>query len=594
MAENKPNNFQDIHIEDYLVEYENKQITAESFLFDYNREKQSLNGPWNYAVDQYDTCLRQKWFNEYYKDSQGLTLPVDFSFDEWPTMPLPCCWNTFAPEYLLYEGVMVFSKKFDYEKSLHHGKRVFLKIGAINYTSRLFLNKNYLGVHRGGSTPFYIEITQFLQNENRLIIVADSTRRPEQVPTENTDWFNYGGVYRDIELIFVPETFIQNFNVSLKKDNTFKNIHAKINLSAKIDGTALLSISELNVKQDIAIKNGCGELDFTINNLKLWDIENPKLYTVELSFGEDKISDEIGFRQIHVEGKQIFLNGKPIFLKGISCHEESVPNGKALTDEERIQNISIAKEMGCNFMRLAHYPHHENTARLADKMGLLLWEEVPVYWAIKFNRNATYNDAENQLKELLLRDMNRASVIIWSVGNENLDSDDRLNFMSRLAQTAHQMDNSRLVSAACLVDQENNRIADRLAQYLDVIGINEYYGWYNPDFNRLPQMLNNSNPDKPVIITEFGADAMPELHGDSTEKGNEEFQEWVYQKQTETLNEISYVQGMTPWILYDFRCPRRTSSIQKYYNRKGLLSPDKTHRKKAFHILQNYYLSKNE
>lgn len=589
----KPNNFQDIHVENYLADYESKPITADTFMFDYSRKRISLNGNWNYAIDQYDTCLRQKWFNENYYDAHGNSLPVDFSFDQWPFMNLPCSWNTIAPEFLLYEGTMVFTRKFNFDLSKISGKKVFLKIGAVNYTARLFLNKSYIGMHRGGSTPFYIDITNSLKDENRIIIVADSTRRPEQVPTENTDWFNYGGIYRDIELIIVPEVFIKNFSINLKKDDSFKNIQIKVELSDTVNGNTTVKIPELNISQNIQIRNGFGEVTFPAENLTLWNTENPKLYKVELSFGQDFIYDEIGFRQISVSNRKILLNGKPVFLKGISCHEESVLNGKALTDDERIQNIKLAKELGCNFMRLAHYPHHENSARLADKLGILLWEEVPVYWAIKFNREATYKDAENQLKELILRDMNRASVIVWSVGNENADTDARLNFMANLAKKAHELDSNRMVSAACLVDQVNNKIADRLTKYLDIIGINEYYGWYNPDFNRLPQMLNNSNPEKPVIITEFGADALPEFHGNPTEKGNEEYQEWVYQKQTETLSQISYVQGMTPWIMYDFRCPRRTAAIQKYYNRKGLLSPDKNYRKKAFYVLQKYYQSLN-
>lgn len=592
MAKNKANNFQDIHVEDYLAEYECNFITSKTLMYDYNRHKQSLNGEWNFAVDQYDTCLRQKWFLEYYKDSQGFSLPVDFSFDTWPLINLPCSWNTIAPEFSIYDGPMVFTKCFNFSKEEHQNQKVFLKIGAVNYTARIFINKKYLGIHRGGSTPFYIDITDVILPENRIIIVADNTRRPEQVPTENTDWFNYGGVYRDVELIFTPEVFIKNFNVSLVKDNKFKNIQAKVELSEPVDGIACLKIDELGVEKQIQISGGKGSLIFEKENLELWSPENPKLYKVQIGYKNDELFDEIGFRQISVENQKIILNGTQIFLKGISCHEESVENGKALTDEERIENIKIAKELGCNFMRLAHYPHHENAARIADKLGLLLWEEVPVYWAIKFNRPATYMDAENQLKELILRDQNRASVIIWSVGNENADTDDRLAFMSNLAKTAHKLDSTRLVSAACLVDQINNKIADRLTDFLDVIGINEYYGWYNPDFEKLPQMLNNSAPDKPVIITEFGADALPELHGSETEKGNEEYQEWVYKKQTETLEKINFIQGMTPWILYDFRCPRRSSSIQKYYNRKGLLSPDKKYRKKAFYILQNFYKCK--
>lgn len=592
MSEKKPNNFQDIHVEDYLSPYRTPVITSESFINDYGRNKQSLNGEWNYAVDQYDTCLRQKWFTENYKDAKDYSLPVDFSFDQWPVMKIPSSWNTVAPEYLLYEGPMVFTRCFAYNKKQHGDTKVFLKIGAVNYTARLFLNKEYLGLHRGGSTPFYVDVTNLLQNNNRLIIVADSTRRPEQVPTENTDWFNYGGVYRDVELIFVPELFIKTYQISLLPDNSYNKIQIQIQLSTPVETQVEISIPQLGITNKIQVKKGKASAIIPVENLELWSPENPKLYEVTISTPTDSVSDKIGFRQISVNNRQLYLNGKPIFLKGISYHEESVANGKALTDDERIQNIKIAKDMGCNFMRLAHYPHHENSARIADELGILLWEEIPVYWAIKFNHAATYEDAENQLKELIMRDSNRASVIIWSVGNENLDTDERLEFMSNLAKTAHFMDNTRLVSAACLVDQVNNKIADRLTQHLDVIGINEYYGWYNPDFERLPQMLKNSNPEKPVIITEFGADALPELHGDPTQKGNEEYQEWVYQKQTETLSKIDYVQGMTPWIMYDFRCPRRTAAIQKYYNRKGLLSPDKTYRKKAFYVLQDFYNKK--
>ena len=161
--------------------------------------------------------------------------------------------------------------------------------------------------------------------------------------------------------------------------------------------------------------------------------------------------------------------------------------------------------------------------------------------------------------------------------------------MSRLAEYAHAADPSRLVSAACLVDARENRIADRLTDHLDVIGINEYCGWYTPDFSKLPELMANSDPAKPVVITEFGADAMHGNTGPGDCKGTEEYQARVYELQMETLLKIDYIRGISPWILYDFRCPRRTSSIQKYYNRKGLLDETKTYRKPAFFVLQKYY-----
>ncbi len=576
----------DIHLEDYAGEYETPKATYRDLVFTGGRDAVSLNGPWHYAVDQYDTCLRQKWFLERYTDSRGNTLPVDYSFDEWETMDLPACWNTFSERYLLYEGPMVFTRTFSF-LPVSSG-RVFLRIGAASMLCRVFLNGHYIGMHRGASTPFCFDVTDFLKEENRIILCADSTRRPEQVPTENTDWFNYGGIFRDISLIRVPDLFVRSFRLFLVPDGCFDKLVLTASVSGCADASATLEIPALGIRENLPVQ--AGRVDAVIPAApELWSPDRPLLYDVSLRVGEDTVSDRVGFREIRVSGREILLNGRPVWLKGISAHEESVANGRALTDAERIENIRLAKELGCNFMRVAHYPHHENMSRLADELGVMLWEEIPVYWAIRFDRPETYEDAHNQLAELIERDYNRASVVIWSVGNENADTDSRFSFMKKLADYAHSADPSRLVSAACLVDARENRIADRLADALDVIGINEYCGWYTPEFSRLPELMENSNPSKPVIITEFGADAMRGNTGSPDCKGTEEYQARVYEMQMETLLKIDYVKGISPWILYDFRCPRRTSSIQRYYNRKGLLDETKTYRKPAFYVLKKYY-----
>ncbi len=574
-------------MEQYEREYYEKLTTADNMIYDRFREKESLNGLWKYAVDQYDTCIRQKWNEEVYYDAGGNTLPVDFSFDEWETMELPCSWNTVDRMYKIYDGSMVFTRKFIYSRE-NEGERVILRIGAANYLCRVFLNRQYIGMHRGGSTPCCFDITEYLQHDNRIILQVDSTRRNEQVPTANTDWFNYGGVYRDIDLIRVPAVHVRDFRVALEPDGTFHNIRARVDMSRPVSGEAVLTISELGIKQTFQVANGSGEILFEAAP-ELWSPENPRLYDVELSCCGDEVRDRVGFREIRVDGMDIVLNGKPVFLRGISCHEDSVEHGKALTDEERLENIRAAKELGCNFMRVAHYPHSERMAQLADEMGLLLWEEIPVYWDIHFSSEDTYSDAENQLTELIKRDYNRASVIVWSVGNENPDTDERLKFMGGLAQRAHSLDSTRLVSAACLVNTQKNAIEDRLEQYLDVIGLNEYCGWYTAEWSMLPELFRNSDPKKPVIITEFGADALPGHRGTITDKGTEDCQAYVYKKQIENIRCNSYIRGMTPWILHDFRCPRRTSWLQNYYNTKGLLSADKKHKKLAFYVLQAFY-----
>lgn len=586
--EKEAQNYQDeLHKTDYGAIYEEKAVGVEQMIFEGGRRKEALDGDWSYGIDQYDTCLRAKWYEEQYYDGEGRPYPVDFSFEEWPKMRIPCCWNTMREDLKLYEGSIVYTRKFYYEAQKE--ERVFLKIGAASYVCRVFLNGKYVGMHRGASTPFYLELTDYLEFNNRIILTCDNTRRFDQVPMENTDWFNYGGIYRSIELIRVPKVFVKNFQIGLaQEDTSYGQIFASVKLSESVDGTAFLKIPALGVAVDIPVKDGHGEKTFEAVP-ELWTPETPVCYEVTLEFGEDCVSDEVGFRSISVSGNTIYLNGKPIFLKGISCHEESVANGKALTEEERMENMKLAKELGCNYMRLAHYPHHENMAKLADRLGILLWEEIPVYWAIAFDNQRTYEDAKNQLLELIERDQNRASVIIWSVGNENADTDARLKFMSALADAARSKDNTRLISAACLVDHEKNVICDRLLDSLDVIGINEYCGWYEPDFRKLPELLHNSNPKKPVIITEFGADAKAGQRGSISDKGSEDCQAEIYRKQVETLRSIPYVKGMTPWILYDFRCPRRVSVLQNYYNLKGLCSADKTYKKMAFYVLQDFY-----
>lgn len=587
MADVTFKNLNGIHVEDYLAPYMEAKTLADNMIFDAGRKKESLNGLWHYCIDQYDTCLRGKWYKEEKFDPKGNSLPLDYSFDEWPTIKLPSCWNTVDDRFLLYEGSMCFTRKFEYLPQTDEEKLI-VKIGAANYQCFVFVNGEYAGMHRGGSTPAYFDITQMTDRFNRIVIVVDSKRRANQVPMDNTDWFNYGGVYRDIELIRLPHNYIKDFRIALNPNGCFNELFGKIVLSESEETECVIEIPELNICRHIVVSGGSTEFTFEANP-KLWSPDNPYLYEVKLSTATDNVSDMVGFREISVQGTDILLNGHKIYLKGVSCHEDSVQNGKGLSEEERIENIRLAKEMNCNFMRLAHYPHSEAMAKVADKLGIMLWEEVPVYWAIQFENADTYADAENQLTELIRRDYNRASVIIWSVGNENLDTDSRFIFMNSLVEVCHTMDKTRMVSAACLVNEEKNKIEDRLENVLDIIGLNEYLGWYNPDFDRLPELFRNSNPTKPVIITEFGADCYSGHHGTFADKGTEECMEYIYEKQVDIIGSISYIKGVTPWILHDFRCPRRTTPIQDYYNRKGLLDETKTYRKPAFYVMQKFY-----
>jgi beta-glucuronidase len=586
--ETKSGNYQaDIHNTDYENEYLEPRLDAAGLINITGRETESLNGKWNFAADWYDTCRRARWFQDERYDSAGAEKPVDWDWEGWERLTVPATWNTEKPELFYFEGSGVYTRTFRYIPK-DKGERLFLRFEGVSYRCSVFLNGVHAGSHDGASTPFNVDISGMVAAENRLVIVADARRSPVRVPMENTDWFNYGGIYRDVYLIRVPKVFIKDWFIRLLPDGSFANIQADVTISANESGRAALEIPELNVKREITLENGKGSVSFGAKP-ELWSPENPKLYEAVLTYNGDTVRDKIGFREIRTNGNEIFLNGKKIFLKGISVHEDHVTLGKTTTDEVIRAAIRDLKELDGNYLRLAHYPHSRRFAEIACEEGVLLWEEIPVYWAIAFDNPAVYRDAENQLTELILRDRNRAAVIIWSVGNENADTDSRLAFMSKLAQKAKTLDDSRLVSAACLINHEKLIIEDRLADSLDVIGINEYYGWYEPDFNKLPRILDNSKPLKPVVICEFGGGARLGQRGSVDDLFSEDKQKNLYERQIAVIRLCPYIAGMTPWILYDFRCPRRLNRYQQGYNRKGLIDADRKSRKLAFSVLRRFY-----
>ena len=601
MSEKSGNYLSDIHDGDYEAPYLARRLGASGLVSAAGRKPESLNGRWNFGVDWYDGCRRAKWQLELDRDPEGRPTPVDWDWEAWERMKVPACWNMEREELRYFEGSGVYTRTFRYLPEVP-GERAFLRFEGAAYRATVFLNGVLLGTHDGASTPFCAEITEVAKPDNRIIVVVEARRRPDRVPAENTDWFNYGGLYRDVVLLRTPQAFIKDWFLRLVPDGKFGTLELDVEIAgseglaaSSVEGEARLRIAELGLEASLPIAGGRGHMRMPARP-ELWSPESPKLYEVELSYSAsggkspiEVLRDRVGFREIRVEGRDILLNGRPIFLKGVCVHEDHYLTGKT-TDEATIRStIAHLKEMNGCFLRLAHYPHDGRFARIADEEGVLLWEEVPVYWAIAFDNPGTYADAENQLSELVLRDRNRASVAVWSVGNENADSDARLSFMSRLAARARELDGTRPVSAACLIDHERLAIADRLAAHLDIIGVNEYYGWYDPDFGKLPRILENSNPDKPVIVTEFGGDARLGERGSADDLFTEDKQERLYERQVEVIGACPYIKGATPWILYDFRCPRRLNRFQEGFNRKGLIDAGRLVKKRAFRVMADFY-----
>jgi beta-glucuronidase len=308
--------------------------------------------------------------------------------------------------------------------------------------------------------------------------------------------------------------------------------------------------------------------------------------------GDDSIDDLIGFRTIETRGTEILLNGKPVFLRGVSIHAEAPYRlGRANTTKDAEILLGWAKELGCNFVRLAHYPHDETMLRTADRMGLLVWSENPVYWALEFDNPQVLVKAEQQLDEEIGTSRNHASIVLWSMANETPNTEARTRFIETLADRARRLDPTRLITAALLVRAEGSTkvIDDPLGKALDVIGFNEYIGWYEGKPESADTTQWRVDYDKPLIVSEFGGGAKAGLHGSQNDRWTEEYQAAIYRHQFGMLNRIPQLRGMSPWILMDFRSPNRPlAGIQDEFNRKGLIS-EQGQKKQAFFILQKAY-----
>ena len=568
------------------------------------RHTTSLNGKWHYIVDvqeegYYDYRMNPtRWgFFRNAKPQKPEDL-IEYDFDKAEEMELPSDWNTRDERLFFYEGTVWFYKKFNVQgsKFKEEKRRALLYFGAVNYDAHVYVNGNHVGHHIGGFTPFNYDVTDQLKDgENFVIVKVDNKRHAEDVPTQIFDWWNYGGITRDILLVDVPETYVENYSLQLVSlEGRRLAFSVKLN-KAEAGRRVTLSIPELKLKKELITAADGTATTFMKAKPVLWSPATPKLYKVDITMDGEKLSDEIGFRKIETRGKQILLNGEPIFLKGISIHEEKPSGGgRANCTEDAHTLLSWAKELGCNFVRLAHYPHNEYAVREAERMGILVWSEIPVYWTIAWKNFATYQNAEAQLHDMIARDHNRANVIIWSIANETPHSPERDQFLGRLATYARTQDSTRLISMAMEVtgaSNYHNRLQDNMNKYVDVVSFNQYIGWYR-DVNDAPKMTWEIPYNKPVIISEFGGGAKAGYHGEKNQRWTEEFQENLYRENTAMLDKIEGLAGTTPWILKDFRSPRRVlTGIQDYYNRKGLFSDD-GQKKKAFFVLKEWYEGK--
>lgn len=559
----------------------------------------SLNGEWASIADPYFSGLfsfhheekKNGWFLNY-KAKPDDPFPTEYDYARAPKLNVPGDWNTQRESLFFYEGPVWYERDFTYQPKEH--TRVFLHVGAANYRSWFWVNGKKVCEHEGGYTAFNCEVTAVIRaGDNFVVAAVDNTRHEDNVPTLQTDWWNYGGLTREVSLIEAPETFIDQYDLHLERGNG-ETIAGWVHIKDGQTGTNVeVGIPELGAGTSATTDaDGHAAIRFEAKGLAPWSPGAPKLYKVTIHVDSDSIDELIGFRTVEVRGTQILLNEKPVFLRGISIHAEApYRTGRAYSDKDAETLLGWAKELGCNYVRLAHYPHDETMLRAADRMGLLVWSENPVYWALQFDNPQVLAKAEQQLDEEIGTSRNHPSIVLWSMANETPNNPARTRFIETLASRARALDTSRLITAALLVRSQGNMkiVDDPLGNALDVIGINEYIGWYEGRAESADVTEWDIRYQKPLIVSEFGADAKAGLHGSENERWTEEYQANVYRHQLPMLNKIAQLRGMSPWILMDFRSPNRTlPGIQDEFNRKGLIS-DQGQKKEAFYVLEKAY-----
>ncbi|MDB5196196.1 MAG: Beta-glucuronidase, partial [Flaviaesturariibacter sp.] len=566
-----------------------------------------LNGRWQYIIDPYETGFynyrwqeRDERDREAYWNSEVPDNKTDRKEHGWSdkySLTVPGDWNSQAEKLLYYEGTVWYRKSFDAKLPTPDQKH-FIYFGAVNYRADVYLNGKKLGMHKGGFTPFNFEIPAGLlkARDNNLVVKVDNKRAADEIPTLNTDWWNYGGITRDVSLVTVPQTFIRDYSLQLKNTGAGtkgKELEGWVKLNAPASETVVIELPELGVTKEIRIQGDSAAFSIPLTAIQVWSPQTPKLYRVVWRTSSERIEDKIGFRTIEVRGKQVLLNGSPIFLRGISIHEEIPQKGRrANSRKDALQLLGQARELHANMVRLAHYPHNENMVRVADSLGILVWSEIPVYWTIDFSSTSVLQKAKAQLEEMITRDRNRASVIIWSVGNETPVNEPRTRFMSELVRTAKGHDSSRLVSAALEVHTVNGilTIDDPLGAYTDLVSVNEYLGWYSGLPSGIAAARWEVKYNKPLFFSETGAEALSGFRGDSLTRWSEDYQAWYYREQVAMMRRMpdNFV-GLSPWILNDFRSPRRNHPVyQEGWNNKGLYD-HKGRKKAAFYVLKGYY-----
>lgn len=579
------------------------------------RNKLDLSGIWDFKADP-------KWVGEAEGWANGL--------EGARPMAVPGSWNEQYDDLFGYLDLAWYVKK-TYIPSGWRGQRIFLRVGSAVYFATVYVNGVKVGTHEGGHLPFAFEITDQVKwgEENVIAISVENVLRPDRVPSGNLpgtdmslfastprttyDFYPFAGIHRPVVLYTVPQTYIEDVTVvTTIEPEPEVQVKVKLNAAVGAKGSAVLAGGGALYKADLAFTAGVAEATLVVPDARLWSDKDPYLYDLTVTTEADQYSFKVGIRTIAVRGSQILLNGKPIKLNGYGRHEDFIASGKGLNLPLIVKDYQLMKWTGANSYRTSHYPYSEEEMQLADQEGFLIIDEIPavsLQMADEANFPARLRMCLQQIEELIARDKNHPTVVMWCVANEPMpkgfsvgalgESDltmEEINkpgkqFLDTLIARARELDPTRPVTLVTVMGGPQNWMEN-----CDVICMNRYWGWYvlggQLDIARqkLEQELDQvwERFHKPIIMTEFGADTIAGYHGKPDVMWTEEYQAQYIRFHLEVAEARPFIAGMQVWNFADFAAVQSVMRVGGL-NHKGIFTRIRTP-KLAAQVLREFWV----
>lgn len=578
------------------------------------RNKENISGIWKFQKDSLQVGEAQNWQNG---------LPNSRS------IAVPGSWNDQFTDSRDYLGTAWYEKDI-FIPSSWEGQKIYVRIGSANYASKMYLNGKPVGVHEGGNLPFAFDISAFINwnVSNRITIQLENVLKPSRVPTgggvaggifssnpkANFDFFPYAGLQRDVWLYSVQSVAnIKDLTVVTGFENLTGSINVKVDTEGKATkGKVIISGNNKVYESEFVLNKTTANVLVKIPEVRLWSTEDPFLYKVSVSISDanrviDTYALETGVRTISTNDKQILLNGKPVFLKGFGKHEDFPIFGRGTANPVIIKDYSLLKWVGANSYRTSHYPYDEEYMNMADREGILIINEIPAvglyFHGDKEELRLRQIACKKYIEELIARDKNHPSVVMWSVANEPFPEGMSMSFndvkkadpqsvilFKELFDLVKKLDPTRLKT---LVGVMGGPI--EWLELSDVVCINRYWGWYtNPgDIKTGAKMLSDELDDlysklkKPIIVSEFGADTFPGMHADQAEMFTEEFQVQFIKAYLDVADTKDFVAGMHVWAFSDFKTGQ---SVIRFggINYKGVFTRDRKPKMAAHYLRERW------